>query len=130
MRPLREMSMAGVWGGVMVSPAPKGLRAVAQLAKPCVAAVEPCFKMQWTSEVVTGRLWFIEGRILALEAGRLRNVGSGGNPDNCVDAVNPAARGVLRLLQLAPRLDGHHCPGSYFAFLASNESKLAGSLYR
>ena len=49
MRPLREMSMAGadlvagVWGGVMVSPAPKGLRPVAQLAKPCVAAVEPCF---------------------------------------------------------------------------------------
>lgn len=23
--------------------------------------------MQWTSEVVTGRLWFIEGQILALE---------------------------------------------------------------
>lgn len=56
-------------------------------------------------------------------------MGSSGNPDNCVDAVNLAAREVLCLLELAPRLDGYHCPGSYFAFLASNESKLVGNLY-
>lgn len=56
-------------------------------------------------------------------------MGSGGNPDNCVDTVSPAAREVLCLLELAPRLDGYHCPGSYIAFLASNESKLVGSLY-
>lgn len=64
-----------------------------------------------------------------LRAGRVSNVGSGANPDNCVDTVNPAAREVLCLLELAPRLDGYHCPGSYIAFLASNESKLVGSLY-
>lgn len=35
--------MAGVWAVVMVSPAPEGLRPVAQLAKPRVAVVEPRF---------------------------------------------------------------------------------------
>ena len=34
---------AGVWRGAMVPPAPWGLGPVAQLAKSCVAVVEPCF---------------------------------------------------------------------------------------
>lgn len=75
-----------------MSPAPQGLRAVAQLAKPCVAIVKPWFSVQWTSEVITEYMRSVEEQFLAVEQEDSGMAGSN-NLDNCVGTMNPVATG-------------------------------------